>query len=189
MFKVVKGGKTPTKGSEFSACVDLYSREDIILSPSETALIPLGISLDLSKLWELKRSSFNTEKELDEWILKFKKTHYIQLMLRSSLSKKLIIANGVGIIDIDYKDEIMIRVHNPMSAFFALEMMHEKAMTIVSPEREIEKSSNQIIQDYSVSIKKGDKVAQIAILSHQTDLFGVVSTEKRVGGFGSTGKK
>jgi len=34
-------------------------------------------------------------------------------MLRSSLSKQLIIANGVGVIDLDYTDEIMIRIHNP----------------------------------------------------------------------------
>jgi len=163
MLKTIENGIMPSKGSEFAACVDLYSRKNISIKPSETVLIPLGVCIDLDKLKELKRKSFNTEEELNRWIDKFKHTHYLQLMLRSSLSKKLIIANGVGVIDMDYEDEIMIRVHNPIK----------------------EKSTQA---DDTVEIKRGDRVAQITILEHKVSLFGIFTDKQRNGGFGSTGR-
>ena len=150
MFKIIENGMMPTKGSEYSACVDLYARKDMVIQSGETTLIPLGVCIDLSLLKQIKK--------MDE----FKHSHYLQLMLRSSLSKKLIIANGVGIIDLDYENEIMIRVHNPMK----------------------EKS----LEDHSVTIQKDDRVAQITLLEHKASLFNISTNEKRSGGFGSTGK-
>ena len=190
MFKTVKDGKMPTKGSEFSACVDLYAREDIEVKPSETTLIPLGVCLDLSKLKELKYDSFDTEDELEKWMIEFKKSHYVQLMLRSSLSKKLIIANGVGIIDIDYEDEMMIRVHNPLTQDLTsiISLAFASASAVLDETNEHGDKMNKIEKEKTVTIKKGDRVAQIALLNHNTDLFGITSDEKRVGGFGSTGK-
>lgn len=51
MFKVFKDGQLPTKGSKFSACVDLYAREDVVIGAGETVLIPLGICIDLTKFY------------------------------------------------------------------------------------------------------------------------------------------
>ena len=96
MFKVVNNGKMGTRATKFSACIDLYSRIDTTIGAGETKIIPLGIKLDI--------------EEFDDY---FKKTHYLQLMLRSSLGKKgLILPNGVGVIDLDYTDEICIIIHN-----------------------------------------------------------------------------
>ena len=163
MFKVIEDGMMPTKGSEYSACVDLYARKDMLIVSGETTLIPLGVCIDLSILKAMKKSDFSSEDELNIWMENFKHSNYLQLMLRSSLSKKLIIANGVGVIDLDYENEIMIRVHNPIK-------------------------NNSLNEDNSVQIKKNDRVAQITILEHKASLFNISTDEKRVGGFGSTGK-
>lgn len=37
-------------------------------------------------------------------------------------------------------------------------------------------------------IKQGDRVAQILLLEHKTDMLGIMSNVERTGGFGSTGK-
>ncbi len=111
MFKITKNGMLPTKGSKYAACVDLYSRKEIIIESGQTVLVPLGVSIDEDFLLSIEKKYHINHKN------SFIESHYLQLMLRSSLSKNLIIANGVGIIDLDYRDEIMIRVHNPMQNF------------------------------------------------------------------------
>jgi len=163
MFIVIEDGKLPTKGSEYAACVDLFARKNLIIKAGETTLIPLGVRIDLSLLKKMKESDFISEEELNLWIEDFKHSHYLQLMLRSSLSKKLIIANGVGVIDLDYEDEIMIRVHNPIK-------------------------ENALLEDNTINIQQNDRVAQITILEHKVLLFNISTSEKRSGGFGSTGK-
>ena len=104
----------------------------------------------------------------------FLSSHYLQLMLRSSLAKKgLIIANGVGVIDLDYKDEIKIAIHNPIT------------------EQNFIQDDNAYITDpfehTEYKIKKGDRIAQITLLEHRSHLFCIESDEERKGGFGSTG--
>jgi len=54
MFKVLDEVCTPTKGSEFSACIDLYARENVTIGAGETVLVPLGVKIDLNKLIEEK---------------------------------------------------------------------------------------------------------------------------------------
>lgn len=157
MFKSIANGKLPTRGSQYSACVDLYANKKLVINPGQTTLIPLGIAIDdklLKNSYENNQLFINKLQNSDYDT--FLKSHYFQLMLRSSLSKQLIIANGVGIIDIDYRDEIMIRVHNP---------------------------SNM----KSKTINLGDRVAQITLLQHSGLMFDINTKEKRNGGFGSTG--
>lgn len=157
MFKSVNKGILPTRGSKYSACVDLYANKTITIAPGETTLVPLGVCIDFDKLKE----NFNiyhdyfTKIGIDTYDM-FLKTHYLQLMLRSSMSKHLIIANGVGVIDLDYSDEIMIRLHNPVN-------MDSK------------------------QINKGDRVAQATMLKHLGFMFDIHSNQQRTGGFGSTG--
>jgi len=184
MLKVLKKGCEPTKGSKNSACIDLYASEDIVIGAGETELVGLGVCIDMEELAKIARyhTLDNLPNNLEDCVYKeyvkshsefFYSTHYLQLMLRSSLSKHLVIANGVGVIDLDYKDEIKIRLHNPKSkADF----------------------SNMFIEDEKVDrygnyhIKKGQKIAQATLLEHKAFLLGVETEDERSGGFGSTGE-
>jgi len=102
MFKVLVDGCSPTRGSKYSACVDLFSSEDVTIGAGETKLVGLGVAIDMDFNY-IKRNfnhlASNRQDEYKEW---FNGSHYLQLMLRSSLSKELVIANGVGVIDLDY---------------------------------------------------------------------------------------
>ena len=166
MFKVFKGGQLPTRGTKYSACVDLYANEDVVIGAGETVLVPLGVCIDEDSLYRQLSGIgyFDSETKTSILLSDFKKSHYLQLMLRSSLSKDLIIANGVGVVDLDYRDEIMVRVHNPLDTYKTFEYDN-------------------------VEIKKGDRVAQIALLEHKSYLFGIDTEDERTGGFGSTNKK
>lgn len=165
MFKAFEDGQLPTRGTKFSACVDLYAREAITIGAGETKLIPLGACIDIYKLYsELTEVGVDDSTMLIKKVTEFKSKHYLQLMLRSSLSKHLVIANGVGVIDLDYKDEIMVRVHNSIQY--------------------VDSFDNTI--GNKVKIKKGDRVAQVTLLEHKSYLFGIDTEDERTGGFGST---
>lgn len=177
MFKTIHDGKLPTRATKYSACVDLYAREDVTIGAGETKLIPLGVCIDTQqvKYMGLDQNYGIYDDICDsEKIEHFLSSHYLQLMLRSSLSKHLVIANGVGVIDLDYKDEIMIRVHNPL-------MFSERLVSENLVAREVNETT-------SYHIKKGDRVAQITLLEHKSYLFGIDTKDERTGGFGSTGE-
>ena len=181
MFKVFKGGQSPTRGTKYSACVDLYAREDVTIGAGETRLIPLGVCIDLNEtiikimVGEYIRNNKDRYLNFDEVKGIVLSSHYLQLMLRSSLSKELIIANGVGVIDLDYKDEIMVRVHKPIPVGIDLTPLGNKRRF-------------SVLQD-KIKIKKGQRVAQITLLEHKSYLFGIDTEDERTGGFGSTNKK
>ena len=196
MFKSVNGGRLPTKGSKYSACVDVYANEDVTIDAGDTKIVGLGIALDeelmFERLWsmskkeaevslDLRKISGTKNDGLDyEAMLvnfeNFKISSYIQLMLRSSLGAKgLILPNGVGVIDMDYRDEIKMIVHNPIHADNLV--------------WEDDKMENLVIGYSSVTINRGDRIGQMALLEHQSYLFGIDSVEVRVGGFGSTGER
>ena len=162
MFKVLKNGTAPTRGSEYSACVDLYASETVTIGAGEAKVIGLGVCIDIPDIY----------KHDD-----FKKSHYLQLMLRSSLGKKgLILPNGVGIIDLDYEDEIKMIIHNP-----------------ITPTNYIDDELGIIDSEFfcpnSFEIKKGDKIGQITLLEHKSRFFDIKSDVKRSGGFGSSDEK
>ena len=179
MFKVLQKGCEPTRGSKYSACVDLYASEDVVINAGETKLVGLGVSIDIDMDTHMGNRKYGEEYKINKKPIygdgakrsfrEFKSSHYLQLMLRSSLGKKgLILPNGVGIIDLDYKDEIKMIIHNP-----------------------IKMSNNQGIPDqyllHPFKIKKGDKIAQITLLEHKSYLFGIDTDKKRDSGFWSTG--
>lgn len=181
MFKVLTNGCEPTKGTKHSACIDLYASEDVTIGAGETKLVGLGVAIDLDTLRnnfaanECLNYAYGDEERvykqsLDIFDRKFLNSHYLQLMIRSSLSKELIIANGVGIVDLDYKDEIKIRLHKPLNLLDV--MLKVFSFGMLSRFKEI---------------KKGDKIAQITLVEHKSYLFGIESDVERDGGFGSTG--
>ena len=83
---------TPTYGSEFAAGADLYALTDqeVTINPSETVLIHTGISMEIPQGF----GGF--------------------IFARSGLASKkgLAPANKVGVIDADYRGEIMVALHN-----------------------------------------------------------------------------
>jgi len=179
MFKVLKNGKMPTRGSRYSAAVDLYSSEDVVIGVGETVMVGLGVCIDLQKsiMSVYEETAFSIKRNVkshnlrfpSEWT-KFLNSYYLQLMLRSSLGKKgLIIPNGVGVIDLDYKDEIKVLIHNPIK------------FGDVWAIRDMQRVDE-------LHIKKGDNIAQITLLEHKSYLMNIESNNERVGGFGSTNK-
>ena len=175
MLKILDKVCTPTKGSKFSAAIDLYARENVVIGAGETALVPLGVKLDKNKM--------------PIYLQNNKHRHYLQLEPRSSLRAKGLQA-GTGIIDLDYEDEIMIILHNPIQYI-------DKTIDINKNEDYIEidylgsptPREDGIKVKYSsfFKIKKGDKIAQIMIKEHKTYLFGIETEQERSGGFGSSG--
>ena len=168
MFKILKDYCEPVRSTKYSAYVDLFSAEDVIIGAGETKVIRLGVKLDLELFKENNIDSFSKgiyggsygfiDSEFDEdFFNEFLSSHYLEVALRSSLGVKgLIISNGIGIIDLDYPDEIGLIVYN---------------------------SNN-----YDFFVTKGDKVAQCTLKEHRGYLLGYESDVVRVSGFGSTGK-
>jgi len=78
----------PTRATEGSAGYDIYAVEDTILEKGTVVKVHSGIAIEV-------------ESQNKEPIA-------IKLMIRSGLaSKGIILANGVGLIDVDYRGEII----------------------------------------------------------------------------------
>ena len=90
--KLRPNAKLPTYGSEFAAGADLYACLDapVAIQPHETYLVPTGLSLELPVGWAgmvHARSGMATKRDLAP-------------------------ANKVGVIDCDYRGEVMVSLHN-----------------------------------------------------------------------------
>ena len=90
--KLNENAVVPTYGSQFSAGADLYACEeaDVVIAAGETKLVHTGIAL-----------------EIPEGLVGL-------IYARSGLASKrgLAPANKVGVIDSDYRGEIMVALHN-----------------------------------------------------------------------------
>ena len=175
MFKILDGVCTPKRGTKYSAYVDLFAREDVTIEAGETKVIKLGVKLDLDLLKEnmTKYSMLSSIKSNEIFDLLCKR-HYLEVALRSSLAVKgLIISNGIGIIDLDYPDEIGLIVHNPIN------------------QTHFYNDGKLLVDDMPAHclISKGDKVAQCTIKEHKGYLMGYETETLRIGGFGSTDNK
>lgn len=135
-----------------------------------------------------------SEKHAEEYIESFKKCHQLNLHIRSSMSAKhgLVIANGTGIIDLDYSGEIKICIHKPVpheSMFVSYQEKEGgeiKTSSIKSIPHVLKENMCLGQTQDKYTIKKGDKIAQISLVEHKTYLLGVESEDVRDGGFGST---
>ncbi len=177
MLKVLDDVCKPTKGSKYSAAIDLYAREDVVIGAGETVKVPLGVCIDE---FELSSIIFNRFPDLDyedndRYYNEFMKSNYLQLEPRSSLRAKGLIA-GTGIIDLDFTQEIVIVLHNPFN-LVGFNIDNDDGIHLPSGS----------IPCYE--IKKGEKIAQILLKEHKTYLMGVDTNDERIGGFGSTDKK
>lgn len=139
--KLSENAVLPTKGSSQAAGYDLYAclEDSITVEPNETVIIKTGISIALSE------GTFGG------------------IFARSGLATKqgLRPANCVGIVDSDYRGEIMVAIHNDNNNFSRMISNHDRiAQLIIIPYLNVEFEE----------VKNLD------------------STERGNGGFGSSGK-
>ena len=139
--KLRDNAQMPTYGSEYAAGADMYAAIDeaVTIQPGETKFIPTGLAF-----------------EIPEGYAGF-------IYARSGLAckKGLAPANKVGVVDADYRGEVMVALHN-----------HGKeAQTVEAGER----IAQMIIAPF---------VAVNYIFSDELD-----DTVRGAGGFGSTGRK
>lgn len=137
--KLRPDAKAPVYGSRDAAGADLYacSAEEIIIKAGETVMIPTGIAVAIP-------------------------SGYVGLVFaRSSLGIKrgLAPANKVGVIDADYRGEIMIGLHN-----------HSGADQTIAPYERVAQMA--IVPFLQVSYEESEDLSE---------------TERGTGGFGSTG--
>ena len=87
--------KIPTRGSKFSAGYDLYAAidSDVQIPPHSTLKIGTGIAMELPVEW------------------------FGAIFARSGIATKrgLRPANCVGVVDSDYRNEVIVAVHNDSS--------------------------------------------------------------------------
>ena len=138
--KLNEKATTPKYGSEFSAGADLYSCDgDIKIAPGETKLIHTGIAV-----------------EIPEGLVGL-------IYARSGLATKkgLAPANKVGVIDSDYRGEVMVALHNHSSEIQTVSAGDRVAQMVIAPFIKAEYSEVSELSD----------------------------TVRGEGGFGSTGNK
>ena len=84
--------KLPTYGSPFSAGLDLYSAQDIIIEPHSSNLVSTGIAIAVDKI------------DPNEC--------YFRVAPRSGISSKYSLNVGAGVVDSDYRGEIKVLIFN-----------------------------------------------------------------------------
>lgn len=103
----------PTYGSEFAAGADLYAclEEAVTIAPHETKLIPTGLAMELPLGWAGL------------------------VYARSGLASKrhLAPANKVGVIDPDYRGEVMVALHNHGTEPQTIEAGERIAQLVLTP--------------------------------------------------------
>jgi dUTP pyrophosphatase len=127
----------PEYKTDGAAAMDLYARQDITIPAGEVVLVPLNVAIQIPK---------------DHWVL---------VSARSSLHKKgLMVANGIGVGDYDYRgdnDEYQAVLYN---------------------------FTNQLVK-----VKRAERLVQLVVLKRERVEFEEkdhLDTASR-GGFGSTG--
>ena len=138
ILKLNDNATIPSYGSKSAAGADLYSCEgELVFAPNETKLVHTGIAMEIPE-------------------------GYVGLIYaRSGIATKrgLAPANKVGVIDSDYRGEIMVALHNHSGAEAKIEAGERVAQIVITPYLTVNFVETNELDD----------------------------TERGVGGFGSTG--
>lgn len=139
--KLQENAIVPTYGTEYSAGADLYAclEEAVTILPGETKKITTGIAMEIP-------------------------VGYVGLVYaRSGLAckKGLAPANKVGVVDADYRGEIMVFLHNHSSEAITVEPSERVAQMVITPFLSVDYEEVEELSD----------------------------TVRGEGGFGSTGRK
>ena len=141
ILKLQQNAHIPTYGSADAAGADLYAciDEAVTILPSQTVLIPTGLSMEIEKGF----AGF--------------------IYARSGLATKrgLAPANKVGVIDSDYRGQVMVSLHNHTEQPQTVEPGERVAQMVFAPVYQAQFCETDALQD----------------------------TERGTGGFGSTGTK
>ncbi len=139
--KLFPEAKLPTYGSPFAAGADLYAAEpeNVVIAPGETILVHTGIALEIPEGY----GGF--------------------LYARSGLATKkgLAPANKVGVIDSDYRGEVMVALFNQSGEVREVEPGERIAQLVIAPFLKAEFCPAEELEE----------------------------TDRGAGGFGSTGRK
>jgi len=139
--KLNENAVIPTYGTEYSAGADLYActEEDITINPGETKLIKTGIAMEIP----VGYAGF--------------------IYARSGLASKkgLAPANKVGVIDADYRGEVMVALYNQSNEPQVIAAKERIAQLVIAPFLKVE-------------FEEVDELTE---------------TVRGAGGFGSTGTK
>ena len=139
--KLRPNAKLPTYGSEFAAGADLYACLDapVTIAPHETFLVPTGLSLEIPTGWAgmvHARSGMATKRDLAP-------------------------ANKVGVIDADYRGQILVALYNQSQESRTVEPGTRVAQMVITPYLTVQYQQTEELSD----------------------------TCRGAGGFGSTGTK
>ncbi len=139
--KLKNNAVLPTYGSVFAAGADLYAcnEEEILIKPNETVMIGTGLAMEIPE-------------------------GYAGLVYaRSGLASKrgLAPANKVGVIDADYRGEIIVALHNHTNAEQTVAAGERIAQLVIAPVMQVDFTEAEELND----------------------------TVRGEGGFGSTGTK
>lgn len=185
MFKkLTEGARLPERATKYSAGFDVFANEDAVIGAGETKLIGLGIALDnidiQGLIFELMHKNEIPIDARSYYLNDFLEKHYFALHIRSSLRAKGLTSLGTGIIDMDYRDEIKMIIHNPIKTVFPIDEGDGLPLCIVS---------KAVGGSKGYEIKKGDKIGQLILCRHEGWMLPAEYTkdEERTGGFGSTG--
>ena len=130
----------PTYGSEYAAGADLYSCDgELTFEPGETKLVHTGLAMEIP-------------------------VGYVGLVYaRSGIATKrgLAPANKVGVIDSDYRGEIMVALHNHSNESQTIAASERIAQIVITPFLTVNYIESETLDE----------------------------TDRGVGGFGSTGTK
>lgn len=110
--KLNSNATIPSYGSKFAAGADLYSCEDeLSFAPGETKLVHTGIAMEIPE-------------------------GYVGLVYaRSGIATKrgLAPANKVGVIDSDYRGEVMVALHNHSNEIQTIAANERVAQIVIAP--------------------------------------------------------
>ncbi len=162
--KLHENAISPSIGSPAAACWDLYALEDTLFKGPEIKLVRTG------------------------WAVEPPLGYRFNMYVRSStpLTKNFILANGVGIIDADYRGELFVQLLNIDVRQYVKKVLRGDGSW----------GGDQDAWDYTTynTIKKGDKIAQIELVqSTPASAFPIEyveelsQTKRGEGGHGSTG--
>lgn len=111
--KLISNAILPTYGSEFSAGADLYmaGEEKVLIPAGETVLIHTGLAMEIPEGYGgfiYARSGLATKKGLAP-------------------------ANKVGVVDADYRGEVMVALHNHSAEDRTIEPGERVAQLVIAP--------------------------------------------------------
>lgn len=101
-------GFAPSYATLYSAGADLRSRLDLTIEPGLRVLVPTGVWITSYDPGSLEAKGMVAE---------------LQIRSRSSLAYKhgIMLANGVGTVDADYRDELLVALYNSSSTAFSIQ--------------------------------------------------------------------